>query len=203
MNLLRGLILILPMMCAADALSCCKTDPPIVEKKSPRKLLLPDFFPVQYAGNIGIISAGIGYISRRGEYQLGLMYSYTPASVSEVRIHTIAAKNAFHIAEIAIDTKSSVLAYAGVALSAEIAGNSFLVQPAVMPKGYYDFPKSLRLIPSAGVKLRRGTSLGPFERVEMFAESTTTDLQIWYKATSDQVRLRDILSLAIGFNLIR
>jgi hypothetical protein len=39
--------------------------------------------------------------------------------------------------------------------------------------------------------------------IEIFAEITTVDVYVWYKLMSDEVRMHQILSGAIGINLVR
>jgi hypothetical protein len=38
--------------------------------------------------------------------------------------------------------------------------------------------------------------------IEFYGEAGTIDLYVWYKATSSQIRFREIFSLAFGVNII-
>jgi hypothetical protein len=164
----------------------------------------PHYLPVQYAGNIGFLSAGIGYGARKDNYQLSLVYGYASPSVAGVHIHTVTAKNIFHIYRFYLSEKRTLLPYAALGVSMELGGRSFFRQPSIMPDGYYDAPKSIHFIGSAGLKLRYMTThFKPFRGFEFFAEASTIDAYVWYKFISDEVKMSQILSLSVGVHLLR
>jgi hypothetical protein len=169
-----------------------------------RAWFAPHYFPVQYAGNIGFLSAGIGYGARKDNYQLSLVYGYAPPSVAGVRIHTLTAKNIFHLYRFYLSEKRTLIPYAGLGLSFELGGRSFFRLPKNMPHGYYDFPKSVHLVASGGIKLRYMTNNSKaFRGVEFFTEACTIDAYVWYKFLSEEVKMRHILSLAVGVHFLR
>jgi hypothetical protein len=174
------------------------------EKSVKRAWYLPHYVPIQYAGHIGFISAGVGFQARKENYQLSLVYGYAPPSIAGVRIHAITAKNIFHLHKFHLSEKRSLFPYVALGLSFELGGKSFFTLPSNMPEGYYDFPKSVHLVASGGLKLRYNTNrYKPFRGFEFFAEATTIDAYIWYKVISDEVKMRDILSVAVGVHLLR
>jgi hypothetical protein len=164
----------------------------------------PHYLPLQYAGHIGFISAGIGYEARKDNYQLSLLYGYAPPSVAGVRVHMLTAKNIFHIYKFPIGVERTLIPYAALGLTFEVGGRSFFFQPRNMPSGYYDFPKSVHLVASGGIKLRHMTShYKGFRGFEFFVETSTIDAYIWYKSISDEVKMKDIFSLGFGVHLLR
>jgi hypothetical protein len=163
----------------------------------------PHFIPIQYAGNIGFISAGIGYEARKQNYQLSLVYGYVPKMFGGVTVHSVTAKNTFPLYRFFIDKKRILIPYGAIGLNVEIGGRSFLTLPDNMPAGYYDFPKSTHLIGSAGVKYKHIMNRRSIRAVEFFAELTTVDAYVWYKMKSDEVKMRQILSSAVGIHLMR
>src|SRR5687767_11338496 len=82
-----------------------------------RPWYVPDYFPLQYAGNIGLISAGAGYVFPKDRYQLSLIYGYVPKSVAGVTIHTLTARNIFHLYRIHFGKRQTLLPYASLGLS--------------------------------------------------------------------------------------
>jgi hypothetical protein len=165
---------------------------------------IPHYFPLQYAGNIGFLSAGVGYGARKDNYQLSLVYGYAPPSVAGVRIHTVTAKNIFHLYRFYLSEKRTLIPYVGLGLSFELGGHSFFTLPKNMPDGYYHFPKSVHLVASGGVKLRYMTNNSrTFRGFEFFAEACTIDAYIWYKFLSEEVKMGHILSLALGVHFLR
>lgn len=162
------------------------------------------FIPIQYAGNIGLISGGIGYASQRDTYQLSLVYGYVPPSVGGVKIHTISVKNVFHLTRFHINETKTIVPYAALGVSLEVGGRSWFFLPENMPPGYYSFPKSIHAIPGLGIKLRTlKRSRGFFTGAEFFAEASSVDVNVWYKFISNEVKMNQIVSLALGVNLLR
>ena len=165
---------------------------------------LPDFVPVQFAGNIGFVSAGIGYSTRVRNYHFSLVYGYVPKSVARTYIHTLAIKNTLPITRYALKNDQILIPYVGLGASIELSGNAFFIQPAHFPESYYDFPKNLHALLYAGAKVQRlfaNPSRG-LRGVEFFAEAGTIDLYIWYKAMSNEIKLNEIFSVALGVNLL-
>jgi hypothetical protein len=163
----------------------------------------PHYIPIQFAGNIGFIASGVGYASRRDRYQISFLYGYAPESLAGVKIHTLTAKTIFHLYRFSVDKQHTLLPYAGLGLSLDVAGRPFFFQPPDMPRGYYDFPKSVHLIPSAGIKLRKLKNDQKIIRgLEIFTEVTTVDAYVYYLFLSEEVRMNRLLSLAIGVNLL-
>ena len=163
----------------------------------------PHFIPVQFAGNMGFLSTGIGYEARKQNYQLALVYGYVPKSLGRVTVHSITAKNTFPLYRFFIDKNRIMIPYGAIGLNVEIGGRSFLTLPDNMPAGYYDFPKSTHLIGAVGLKYKHIMNRRAFRAVEYFAELTSVDAYIWYKVRSDEVSMRQILSGAVGINLMR
>jgi hypothetical protein len=174
----------------------------IMSGKSHYAWYFPNYIPVQYAGNIGLISAGIGYTARKQNYQLSLLYGYVPASLAGVNVHTITAKNIFPVYKLQVNNQNTIIPYLACGVSLEVNGRSFFSLPANMPEGYYRYPKSLHFIPSAGVKLHSTNRQFGFVRsLEFFAEVSTVDVYLWSRFISNEVRTYEIMSLALGIHL--
>lgn len=185
------------------AFGTCMHDSTDFETVSQRRWYSPHYIPIQYAGNIGFISAGIGYAPVRDKFQLSFQYGFAPKSIAGVDIHTLTLRNIFHIYKHNLGAYS-IIPYAGMGLSLEVGGRSFFFLPSNMPKGYYKFPKSIHLIPALGVKARHSTErIKSLRAVELFAEVSTVDAYIWYKAISSEVKMRQIISLSVGVNLMK
>jgi hypothetical protein len=164
----------------------------------------PAYVPLQFAGNIGFLSTGIGFTSHTKKYELALLYGYVPASIALSHIHTISAKNIFPLRHYNLKTNQALIPYLGLAVSLEVGGNAFLTLPAQYPRSYYDFPKALHATAFGGVKLQQ-----LFERhfrflrgIQFYAEAGTVDVYIWYKVRSEEVKFKQIFSLALGVNFM-
>ena len=169
-----------------------------------RRWYVPGFVPVQYAGNIGFVSAGVGYASRLRNYELGLLYGYVPRSRAGTHIHTVTGKNTFPLTRYPLKNNEILIPYIGLGLSLEVGGNAFFRMPAHFPDSYYDYPKNVRVLAYGGAKVQRlfEDDFHGLRGVEVFAEASTVDLYIWYKSMSEEISLREIFSLALGVNFI-
>ena len=169
-----------------------------------RKWYLPHYIPIQFAGNVGFLSTGIGYTSKALNYNLEVLYGYVPRSAGGEVIHTVTAKNYFPFGRFPLKNRRSLIPYLGIGLSMEIGGNSFFIQPRYFPDSYYDFPKNLHVIAYGGARVQHMFEKegGVIRGVEFFAEGGTVDVYIWYKAISSQIKFHQIFTLAIGGNLL-
>lgn len=195
------------ILAVALTLFCCQTvwavdhdSTQLTNNRLPR-WYRPSHVPLQFAGNIGLLSAGVGFSSRSDDYRLALVYGYVPASLSVVRVHMLTMKNSFRLATLGVNRNTSVTPYLSAGVSWEIKGRSFFSQPDVMPDQYYRFPKSIRLVPGAGVRVKKEFAQKKFfTNTEFFAEATTYDILVFYKVYSREIRLNQIFSAAIGVN---
>lgn len=165
---------------------------------------LPQYVPVQFAGNIGFLSTGLGYTSNHDNYHLNLLYGYVPASVAKRDIHIITAKNIFPITRYPFRNNQIIIPYLGVGVTVEIGGNSFFRMPSNFPEGYYDFPKNVHVIAYGGAKLQYllPENARLLRGMEFYGEAGTIDLYVWYKGISRQIKFNQILSLAFGVNFL-
>jgi hypothetical protein len=173
------------------------------ENSKQRRRYAPHYIPIQYAGNVGFLSTGVGYITSRDRFNFSIQYGYAPAKIAGIPIHTLTLKNVFHLYKFN-GKKTTFIPYASLGVSLEIGGRSFFFLPSNMPDRYYKLPKSIHLIPALGIKMRHPTNeIKAFRAVELFAEATTVDAYIWYKTICKEVRMSQIVSLSIGVNLMR
>lgn len=172
--------------------------------RSGSRWYLPHYVPIQFAGNIGFFSTGLGYTSNHDNYHLNLLYGYVPVSIANVNIHTITAKNIFPVTRYQLRNNQTLVPYLGIGGMVEIGGNAFFTMPSHFPDSYYDFPKNVHVMAYGGAKLQHlfpgKTSV--LRGLEFYAETGTIDLYVWYKATSSQIKFNEIFSLALGVNLL-
>ena len=195
-------ILMVLILVFSDTLAL--TDTLALQKTRKIRWYIPQYIPIQFAGSIGLVSAGAGYRNRNDRYQLSLVYGHAPKAVAGVKSHLLTAKNIFHFTQFFLNEKQRLIPYGALGISWEVGGRSFFNVPDNMPDGYYDFPKSIHAIPGVGLKLRHRTDkIRGFSGLEIFTEFTTVDAYIWYKFLSKEVKMHQIVSLAFGVHLVR
>jgi len=161
----------------------------------------PDYAKIQFAGNIGFLSAGFGYQLLNNHVYSELLYGYVPASISKAeKIHTITIKNTFPIWNKKIK-EITLSPITGFTASYETGNNSFLKLPDKYPKGYYR-SNAFHFTVFAGIKAHkkfRNNSL--IKAADVYFELGTVDTYLWYAISSNEVKCNQILSSAIGINL--
>lgn len=169
-----------------------------------KKWYEPHFIPLQFAGNIGFLSTGVGYTSNNRNYQLALMYGYVPQSVAKSTIHAITAKNNFPFGIYGLKNNKTLIPYLGLGLTVEVGGNAFFRMPSHFPESYYDFPKNLHVIAYGGARLQHffDEDVRWLRGMEFFGEAGTVDVYLWYRTISRQIKFRQMFSVAIGVNVL-
>ena len=170
-----------------------------------RKWYKPDHFVVQYAGNIGLISAGPGYSYLNDKVESDIMYGIVPGFEANTSIHILTLKNAYHPFNIHLGEKYILdPVRLGFGISYSIGPQFYTTWPGQYPKGYYWWASSLRLTPFIGTSLSRkiGNDDTAIKRLELYGELGTTDLDIVSKADNKSLSYGDILNIAIGTKLV-
>lgn len=200
MKRLRKILFLTTVLCWSGTSSFAQLN----DTTQSRRWYVPDFVPVQFAGNIGFLSAGIGYSTRVRNYHVSLVYGYVPKSLAVTYIHTISIRNTFPITRYALKNNEILIPYLGLGASFELSGNAFFLQPSHFPESYYDFPKNVHALLYGGAKVQRlfANPAAGLRGAEFFVEAGTIDLYIWYKAMSNEIKLNEIFTLALGINLL-
>ncbi len=171
-----------------------KTDTLILNNEKvtvPRRAFIPDHTAVQYAGNIGFISIGVGYNFIRW-YDMTLMFGLQNEFFggSKESIKMIALKNTFNLyKKVRIYRDISLIPTAGLSVNWGYAKNT-------------DSYMRIHLGPFIGSKIRYDINddkrLRFRQAVELYFELGTleTYMRQWIK--NDHINAGDVLNLAIG-----
>ena len=162
---------------------------------------IPDYATVQFAGNIGFFSVGIGYQLFNDHLYSELLYGHVPPSISKTEhIHKISLKNTFPLYTKKFST-FSLSPIAGLTLSYETENHSFVVLPDKYPKGYYH-PNAFHFTLFVGAKVHKDfTNQQIIKGADFYFELGTIERYLWYAVTQKEVKLNDIFSSAVGINL--
>jgi len=171
-----------------------------------RPYLYPDHLVSQFAGNIGLLSAGIGYSYLNDKVQTEFLYGFVPAFESRTTIHILTAKTGYTSRSRNINDKYSwtpVRAGAGISYS---VGRQFFTQlPKHYPSGYYWFSTSFRLTPFVGsaISLNLNEGRTAFKKVQLYGDIGTTDIHLLsYAWNVKALKPWDIINFAFGVKTI-
>jgi hypothetical protein len=163
-----------------------------------RHPLLPDQAKLQFAGAIGLVSAGTGYAFARRRVELDLFLGWVPESLADAHLVALTGKLTWlpWSARLARDWRLRPFT-AGLAVSYWLNDRFFLRNPDRYPSGYYPVPTALRATVAVGGTI--GRSIGPFSELALYWELVAVDVPLAFWIQNRRtVSATDVISLALG-----
>lgn len=154
------------------------------------------YMRLQYAGNLGLFSAGYGRTFFNNHLFVDLGYGFLPKSVNGAKVHTLALKNTCHFYCFRLQ-KFEVSPLIGASLTYSIAPNTYLKYPDYYPEGYY-MPNALHLLPFVGLSSTFSCRYNSIQKISLYSELGTVDYKLWYSFNSDYVKFSDIWNTSFG-----
>jgi len=172
----------------------------VFSQKEKKTFIIPDYIKVQFAGNIGFLSTGVGYVLFDGLLYSDFIYGYVPKFTGNNEIHLLTKKNSFFVYTKKIK-KIKISSILGFALTYETGKNSFVFLDDKYPKDYYK-SNAFHFLFFGGISVhKRITGKSKITGFDFIAELGTVDVYLWYKVQSREIKLYDIFSLALGINI--
>ncbi|MDE7125086.1 MAG: hypothetical protein K2O12_01200 [Muribaculaceae bacterium] len=165
--------------------------------------LIPEMFTLQYAGDIGMLSAGLGWAYGKGDrWETHLLFGFLPKRYNYHHYWTFTLREVFNPWR--LDFKKQ---YHVVPLSVNLSLNSILhsdfwmKEPSRYPNGYYGFSSRMRF--HLGFGSRFCISIPRHKRflsreVAVYYEISTCDLYVRQKLLNSNIPLKDIIAIGIG-----
>jgi hypothetical protein len=174
-----------------------KSETPAAEEAA--AFWLPSHAQLQYAGNIGWLSAGPGWSVWERRIQLSFLLGHVPTFAGGP-ITSVAGKLSLWPFEIDLGEGFYTRPFqAGMLMHYTFGEEYFTEPPGRYREGYYDYPTSLRYAAFAGGSVGAEMDFGLFERIELYGEVGATDLEVY--VWLDNPRSRSFFStlhLAVG-----
>ncbi len=165
--------------------------------RSSLHLLVPDQAKVQFAGALGLLSAGPGYAFANRRIELDLLVGWVPRSLAGVDLVTLTAKGTWLPWTVALQDWRLRPMTLGLALTYTAGDRFFVLLPDRYPSGYYPFPTALRATIAAGGTL--GHALGSLQEAGVYWELVAVDTPFAYWiANRRTVPVASVFSLALG-----
>lgn len=195
------------------ALSLLALTPLMGQERTFWKRLIPTTATVQYAGNIGMISAGVGWEYGKGKWLTEALLGYVPHYKRTQSLNTITLRQYYTPWKLSlplIKDKPEVLHFSplavGVRVNAVLFDGDFWSEEPHSHYGgsYYRFSTRIRFALSAGQRLtytfpkaskHRGKS------VEMYYEFSANELGIISAIPNRHIHSKDIFALGVGARL--
>ncbi len=166
--------------------------------------LIPSQFIVQNAGNMGVVSAGIGWnYGKRKKWETHLLFGFIPKHQTSRAKLTLTLKENFIPWNIDLKKGWSLNPLTTSLYVNTVYGHEFWrSQPGRYPDGYYEF-MSTRFRLNIALGQRITFQIPQHKRrhhksISFFYEISSCDLYIRSKIQDSSVSLKDILGLSLG-----
>lgn len=166
---------------------------------SSRKWYVPDAAVVQFAGNMGMLSAGPGYDFAKNRLATDLLYGFVPKFDADDTEHLLTLKGTYKPWEIKRRRDFAIIPIqVGLGLSYYFNGKYPLTWDDKFPEGYYWWSPKVRLLGFAGTSVTRTIKNSDIKKIGLYSELGTYDLLVtsWYK--DDELTLWEIMNISIG-----
>lgn len=159
----------------------------------------PDYSTFQFAGNIGLLSVGLGFELFKQHLNTELIYGFVPVYDDRKAIHQFTLKNFMPIYHFKFKP-FTISPYAGFTASYETGRHSDFKLPERYSEGYYR-SNTFHFTVFAGAKLHRTFKKGSlFSAADFYVELGALDSPLWYAIDSKEVTMSEVFSTAIGLN---
>lgn len=163
-----------------------------------RPWFLPDQARLQFAGQVGFLSPGLGWELAGGRAEADLLYGFVPASLAGEDLHALTLKLGWRPITLSPGRGWRLRPLtSALQLTYTFDRDHFVRQPGRYPRSYYDVPTAVR------TGLAVGASLGRVRRggaeVALYAELVALDVMLvaWARNPAT-IGPRDVFSLALG-----
>lgn len=186
-------------------LSCyCRASERNEGDRSKVRWYFPDHAQLQFAGNIGFISGGVGYTVAKGKLETDLMFGYVPVEFGGPLSSFTLKEMYLPFRPVKMGNYQLDLFAIGLYLNYTL-GKRFFFSPATRPQyesGYYDYSSALRGGFYAGGRINRKIDQGCFNKAGLYYELGTYDLALHnYIFNINKSSFRGLFSLALGVKL--
>lgn len=171
---------------------------PALAEERRRHPLLPDQAKLQFAGAIGLASAGTGYAFARRRVEIDVFVGWVPESLADVDLFAVTGKVTWLPWRARLGREWRLRPFtAGLAMSYWLGDRFFIRHPDRYPSGYYPLPTALRASVQLGGTF--GRPVGAFRELALYWELVAVDLPLAYWIRNpDAVRGQDVVSLSLG-----
>ena len=165
--------------------------------------LIPKQATLQFAGSIGLLSAGLGWhYGKSDQWETELLVGFVPRYKSESAKTTFTIKERYVPWRCVLGSRWAIEPLTTGVFFNTISGDDFWKnQPDRYPKSYYGFSTKVRANIFIGQRLRYNIPQSKrrlHQAVSLYYEISSCDLYIVSKATNKEFPWRETLSLAFG-----
>lgn len=175
----------------------------IIDRKKAWTKLMPDLFTVQYAGDIGMFSGGIGWhYGRSHQFETHILIGFTPKRKPYPTYWTLTLRETYNPWRLALGKSFAVKPLSiNLGLNSILHNDFWTSEPDRYPKGYYGFSSKVRIHLGVGQRfifIIPEAKRRMYSRVAVYYEVSTCDLYVRQKALNHSIPWRDIFTFGVG-----
>jgi len=160
--------------------------------------LMPDYLKLQYAGNIGLGSVGIGYFWLKNNMQTEIFYGKVPSWAGGNTIQTVALKNMVNLFVFHPNKNILIKQQAGFSTNLAFTKKTYVKLPDYYPNNYYS-PNAIHIMPflsqECTIYFKRYCFV---KKIGFYSECNAMDTYLYQSLKSKEVNFIDVFSLALG-----
>jgi hypothetical protein len=171
-------------------------DPAETTEHSTQWHLTPNYVKLQYAGGMGLISAGVGWeYGRRKQWESDVYLGFVPKFSTDETKMTGTLKQNFIPWNIRLKNQSVIAPLTCGAYLTAINGENFWTKaPSKYPDDYYGFMSQIRVHAFVGQRVA-------YKKTAVFYEFSSCDIYILSALGNRRLHLNDIVKLSLGLKM--
>ncbi len=160
--------------------------------------IFPHYFKVQYAGNIGYGSFGIGYNWLSNKLQSEIFYGYVPSWAGGHTIRTVALKNMVNLFTLHPKENICIKQQVGFSTNLAFTKRTYFKLPDYYPDNYYS-PNAIHVMPFFSQECTMSFPKQCFvKRTGFYLEYGAMDTYLYQSLKNKELNFFDAWSLALG-----
>ena len=167
---------------------------------------LPDYVKLQFAGGIGLLSAGVGYSFFKEKLEVSYFYGYVPKGVSIDDLHSVSLQVTAKFLRFKVNPNIEIVPLnIGWFIHHTFGNEYWITLPSHYPAEYYWWApgRNSGVFLGGEIKKKILNSRSPVSGLAFYARLGSRGLYLSSKVGNSTIQLRDIIEFGFGVALYR
>ena len=167
---------------------------------------LPDYVKLQFAGGIGLLSAGVGYSFFKEKLEVSYFYGYVPKAVSIDDLHSVSLQITAKFLRFKVNPNIEIVPLnVGWFIHHTFGNEYWITLPSHYPADYYWWSpgRNSGIFLGGEIKTKLLSNKTPASGTAFYARVGTRGLYITSKVGNSSIPIQDIIEFGFGVALYR
>ena len=167
---------------------------------------LPDYVKLQFAGGIGLLSAGVGYSFFKEKLEVSYFYGYVPKAVSIDDLHSVSLQVTAKFLRFKVSPNIEIVPLnIGWFIHHTFGNEYWITLPSHYPAEYYWWSpgRNSGIFLGGEIKTKLLSNKTPASGTAFYARVGTRGLYITSKVRNSSIPIQDIIEFGFGVALYR